>query len=74
MELGGEEAANVEMGRKNRVPEVKIDFSQKEGVRVQVRRFGGGGGGNLFLNITLGNVNKPALTTEGASSSKLIYP
>ena len=53
MELGGEEAANVEMGRKNRVPEVKIDFSHKEGVRVQVRRvivlsffffFLGGGG------------------------------
>ena len=48
MELGGEETANVEMGRKNRVPEVKIDFSQKEGVRVQVRRFGGGGGGICF--------------------------
>ena len=73
MELGGEEAANVEMGRKNREPEVKIDFSHKEGVRVQVRRvfvlslffcffWGGGGGGvKLFLNITLGNVNKPAL-------------
>ena len=70
VELGGEEAANVEMGRKNREPEVKIDFSHKEGVRVQVRRvfvlsflfcFLGVGGGILFLNITLGNVNKPAL-------------
>ena len=68
MELGGEEAANVEMGRKNREPEVKIDFSHKEGVRVQVRRvfvlslfFCCFWGGKLFLNITLGNVNKPAL-------------
>ena len=35
MELGGEEAANVEMGRKNRVPEVKV--GQKNSTESTVR-------------------------------------